>query len=76
MPLPASPGPSLEILDEFLLFSLPAHPEFVGDDVAGVHSALGTGPMERGVVGGGRMVTSLQASPQACGEFPSLTENS
>ena len=43
-PPPALPGPSLEVPDELLLLSPLAHPEPVGDDVAGVDTALGTGP--------------------------------
>ena len=48
VPLPASPGPSLEVPDELLLLSPLAHPEFVGDDVAGMDTALGTGPAKAG----------------------------
>lgn len=43
-PLIGSPGPGLEVPDELLLLRPLAHPEFVGDDVAGMDSALGTGP--------------------------------
>ncbi|KAK2087838.1 hypothetical protein P7K49_033745 [Saguinus oedipus] len=38
-----APGPSLNVPDELLLLSPLAHPELVGDDVAGMDTALGTG---------------------------------
>lgn len=61
-----SPGPSLEVPDELFLFRPLAHPEFVGDDVAGMDAALGTGPARWGGMGGGRRtVTSPQAGLQA-----------
>lgn len=63
VPGPASPGPSLEVPDELLLLSPLAHPELVGNDVAGMDPALGTGPAE-----GGRIVTS----PHFSEGFPSL----
>lgn len=44
VPLPALPGPSLEVPDDLLLLSPLCHPEFVGDDIAGMDTALGTGP--------------------------------
>lgn len=44
-PLPASPGPSLEVPDKLLFLSPFAHPELMGDDVAGMDTALGTGPV-------------------------------
>lgn len=46
-PLPALPGPSPEVPDELLLLSPLAHPEPVGDDVAGLDPALGAGPAKR-----------------------------
>lgn len=63
VPLPASPGPSLEVPDELLLLSPLAHPEFVGDDVAGMDTALGTGPAEAGVGEQSQALTSLKCLP-------------
>lgn len=63
LPLPESPGPSLEVPDELFLLRPLAHPEFAGNDVAGRDTALRTGPARWDGVGGGRGVVT---SPTAC----------